>query len=145
MLFVAFRPAATEAGEGASATVRVEPGPRPAARRGARLTVSVSEPGLGARLIELRGELDIDGARTVLAEVTPHVVKDAVVVLDAGTIDFLDSGGMHALLVLARIARTRGARLRLANPSPPVRQLLTRTQADRVIDVRADVIDALEH
>ena len=56
----------------------------------------------------------------------------------------LDAAGLHALIVLSRIARARDARLRLANPAPTVRALLRRTGADRVLDVRTDVADALE-
>ncbi|MBR7830306.1 nitroreductase family deazaflavin-dependent oxidoreductase [Actinospica sp. MGRD01-02] len=111
----------------------------------ARLSLTAGEPAVGVHLIELRGELDADGAAIVLAEATRYVQADATVVLDASGLEFVDSSGLHALIVLARIARTRDARLRLADPSPPLRRLLTRTRADRVIDVRTYVDDALEH
>lgn len=88
--------------------------------------------------------LDIDGAVIVLERVSRFVMTGTLTVFDAGPLEFLDSGGLHALIVLARIAETRRAHLRLANPGPEIRRLLERTQAARVIDVRADLADALE-
>jgi anti-anti-sigma factor len=95
-------------------------------------------------VIEVQGDLDIHGAARVLAEVPRYLTAGSRTVLDADGIDFLDSGGLHALIVLARIARTRGVRLSLSNPTPAVLQLIMRTGADEVIDVRTDVEDALE-
>lgn len=131
--FVAFRPD--------------EPGRSPGPDEGgaARLRLAVAEPSEGVHLVELRGELDVDGAVIVLDRVSRLVIADTLTVLDAGPLEFLDSGGLHALIVLGRIAETRRARLRLANPGPEVRRVLERTHAARVIDVRADLADALEN
>jgi deazaflavin-dependent oxidoreductase (nitroreductase family) len=143
--FVAFRPrpAPTEAPAADLAPNAV--GSRWAGLRRSRLSLAVSEPADGVYLIEVRGELDADGAAITLAEATRYVTAGTTTVLDAGGVEFVDSGGLHALIVLARIAQTRQARLRLANPSPPLQRLLARTQADRVIDVRSYIDDALEH
>jgi anti-anti-sigma factor len=113
--------------------------------RHARLKLSVSEPMIGVHLVELRGDLDIDGAAAILAQATGYVVSGSVTVVDASGVELVDSGGLHALIVLARIARTRHARLRIANPSPPVQRLLAQTGTDRFLDVRSYVDDALEN
>ncbi|HTJ68098.1 MAG TPA: nitroreductase family deazaflavin-dependent oxidoreductase [Actinospica sp.] len=143
--FIAFRPRPPEAAESAIDAARGEPGSRWAGLRHSRLRLSVSEQGEGVHLVELRGELDVDGAAALLAEATRYVTTDSTTVIDASGVEFVDSGGLHALVVLARIARTRDARLRLADPSLPLRRLLARTQADRIIDVRAYLDDALEN
>lgn len=143
--FIAFRPRPQGEAEDAIHATRGEPGSRWAGLRHSRLRLSVSERSDDVRLVELRGELDVDGAALVLAEVTRYVTTGSTTVLNASGVEFVDSGGLHALVVLARIAHTRDARLRLADPSPPVRRLLARTQADRVIDVRSYIDDAFEN
>lgn len=143
--FVAFRPRPANAAETEIDAARGEMGSRWAGLRHSRLRLNVSEQNQDVRLVELRGELDVDGAAVILDQVTQYVTADSTTVIDASGVEFVDSGGLHALIVLARIARTRDARLRLADPSPPLQRLLTRTQADRVIDVRAYVDDALEN
>lgn len=55
--------------------------------------------------------------------------------LEAGALTFLDSGGLHALIVLTHVAAARNARIYLADPTSGIRGLLRRTGADRVIDV----------
>lgn len=143
--FVAFRPRAVEGDEadqhGRGATV----GARWPGMRRARLSLAVSEPAFGVHLVEMRGDLDADGAAVLLAEATKHVEAHTTTVLDASGVEFVDSGGLHALIILARIAQTRDARLRLADPSPPLQHILARTHADRIIDVRFFLTDALEH
>jgi deazaflavin-dependent oxidoreductase (nitroreductase family) len=143
--FIAFRPRPNDEAEATSRATRGGPGSRWAGLRHSRLRLSVSEQGEGVHLVELRGELDADGAAVVLAEVVRYVTVNSTTVLDANGVEFVDPGGLHALIVLARIAHTRDARLRLADPSPPLQRLLARTHADRIIDVRTYVDDALEN
>ncbi|HTJ67155.1 MAG TPA: nitroreductase family deazaflavin-dependent oxidoreductase [Actinospica sp.] len=143
--FVAFRPRPADEAEHTPDPADSRIGSHWAELRHARLKLNVSEKAEGVRLVELRGELDVDGAAIMLAEVTRYVTADSTTVLDASGVEFVDSGGLHALIVLARIADTRAARLRLADPSPPLKQLMARTQADRVLDVRSFVDDALEN
>jgi anti-anti-sigma factor len=135
--FVAFRPFAPPGTQSA--------GRRIGAAGEARLTMAIEEVAAKVHLVELRGDLDIDSFATVLADVSRYVTAHSTVVLDAAGIEFLDSGGLHTLIVLAHIARTRGANLRLAAPAPAVEQMLERTGANRVIDVRTRVADAIEH
>jgi deazaflavin-dependent oxidoreductase (nitroreductase family) len=138
--FVAFRP--RDAGADAASEHAA------AARRGgvpgARLSLNVAGIRPGVRLVELRGELDIDGAPLALERIPAFLVAESITVLDASGVEFLDSAGVHALLVLARIARTRKARLILAHPGPAAAALIERTGANRVIEVQGDVADALE-
>jgi len=134
--FIAFRPAMAETDGTATGAVEL---------RRQILTATVRDVGGGAHLVELRGNLDLDGATVLLAEVPTLLSRRSLVVLDAGGLEHVDAAGLHALKVLSRIAFARGARLRLSNPSPQAIQELTRAGADRVIDVRADIADALEH
>ena len=135
--FVAFRPRPDDEAETAIRATRGEPGSRWARLRHSRLRLSVSEQAEGVHLVELRGELDVDGAAVVLSEVARYVTAGSTTVMDASGVEFVDSGGLHALIVLARIARTRDARLRLADPSRPSNT--ARTYAGRPHHRRAHV------
>lgn len=131
--FVAFHPIAPAAPGAKSSTAR------------APFTMSVTAVDEVTGLVELRGALDGSVAERVMAELGTRLRRGSRTVLDIAGVEHLDTAGLHALVVLARIARARDARLCLANPAPTARALLRRTGADRVLDVRADVIDALEH
>jgi anti-anti-sigma factor len=58
-----------------------------------------------------------------------------IVVLDLSEVESLDAGGLTTLLSLHQWARSRGVQLKLVNPSRFVREILVRTQLDRVFDV----------
>lgn len=131
--FVAFRPVAPA----------IAPGSQPSTAR-RPFSMSVSAVNDVTSLIELRGDLVGSVAQRALAELDTCVRRGSRTVLDLAGVENLDAAGLHALIVLARIARARDARLRVANPAPTVRALLRRTGADRVLDVRTDVADALE-
>jgi anti-anti-sigma factor len=131
--FVAFRPVAPA----------IAPGSQPSTAR-RPFSMSVSAVNEVTSLIELRGDLVGSVAQRALAELDTCLRRSSRTVLDLAGVENLDAAGLHALIVLSRIARARDARLRLANPAPTVRALLRRTGADRVLDVRTDVADALE-
>lgn len=132
--FVAFHPIATAAASGQLSSAARAP-----------FSLSVSAVDDVTNLVELRGDLDGTVAERVLAELDTCLRRSSRTVLDVAGVEYIDTAGVHALVVLARIARARDARLCLANPAPTARALLRRTGADRVLDVRADVTDALEH
>jgi len=58
-----------------------------------------------------------------------------IVVLDLSDVETLDAGGLTTLLSLHQWARSRGVQLKLVNPSHFVREMLVRTQLDRVFDI----------
>lgn len=58
-----------------------------------------------------------------------------VVVVDLSEVEMLDAGGLSTLLSLHQWARSLGLQLKLVNPSHFVREILTRTQLDHVLEI----------
>ena len=76
--------------------------------------------------LELRlvGELDIgtaDRLRSALAEVTG---RGSTIVLDLSGLDFIDSSGLHELVVALKRERAAGGDIVLREPSPQTRRVL---------------------
>lgn len=76
--------------------------------------------------LELRlvGELDIgtaDRLRGALAEVTG---RGSTIVLDLSGLDFIDSSGLHELVVALKRERAAGGDIVLRKPSPQTRRVL---------------------
>jgi anti-anti-sigma factor len=63
--------------------------------------------------------------------------ESRVVVLDLSDVETLDAGGLTTLLSLHQWARSRNVQLKLVNPSHFVREMLVRTNLDRVFDISA--------
>ena len=87
--------------------------------------VQVEEAG-GRWILRISGEIDISNAREVLATIqaaVPHGAQAIVVDLEETT--YLDSSGVHLLVVLADRLRTRRQELSLVvPPEAPIRALL---------------------
>jgi anti-anti-sigma factor len=68
-----------------------------------------------------------------------------VVVLDLSQVEFMDAGGLNALVSLHHWTCNHGIQLKLVNPSPLVRDMLTRTRLNRVLDISSlrDVLTIL--
>ncbi len=68
-----------------------------------------------------------------------------VVVLDLSQVEFMDAGGLNALVSLHHWSCNHGIQLKLVNPSPLVRDMLTRTRLNRVLDISSlrDVLTIL--
>ena len=58
-----------------------------------------------------------------------------IVVLDLSQVEFMDAGGLNALVSLHHWTRNHGIQLKLMNPSRLVREMLTRTHLNRVFDI----------
>jgi anti-anti-sigma factor len=58
-----------------------------------------------------------------------------IVVLDLSQVEFMDGGGLNALVLLHHWAGNHGIQLKLVNPSRLVREMLTRTHLNRVLDM----------
>jgi anti-anti-sigma factor len=68
-----------------------------------------------------------------------------IVVLDLSQVEFMDAGGLNALVSLHNWTCKRGIQLKLANPSRLVREMLARTRLNRVFDISSlhDVLTIL--
>jgi anti-anti-sigma factor len=66
-----------------------------------------------------------------------------IVMLDLTEVETMDAGGLTALLSLHRWTRSHAIQLKLVNPSHFVREILERTQLDRIFDF-SSLQDALQ-
>jgi anti-sigma B factor antagonist len=58
-----------------------------------------------------------------------------ILVLDLSQLEFMDGGGLNALVSLHHWTRNHGIQLKLVNPSRLVQEMLTRTRLNRVFDI----------
>jgi anti-anti-sigma factor len=105
-------------------------------------SVTVTDLDSGQVLIVVLGELDLATAEDLWALTEPRLIADALVVLDAAKIPFMDSSGLRVLLQAARKAEKIGARFRVAAVTPPVARMLDVAGTSAQVDVRDDVADA---
>ena len=61
--------------------------------------------------------------------------SNRMVILDLSQVEFMDAGGLNALVSLYHWTRDHGVQLKLVNPSHFVREMLTRTRLNRVFDI----------
>ncbi|MER5728335.1 STAS domain-containing protein [Streptomyces sp. NPDC002138] len=84
------------------------------------------------------GEYDLDTLDAISGELSAAAAAHRMVVLDASAITFADSSFLNLLI------RTHHAtRLRIAAPQGQLARLFEMTGADRVLDLRPSVEDAL--
>ena len=85
-------------------------------------------------VIRAFGELDISQAKMFEAELREAFVDESTVLLDLSEVEFIDSTGLRALILLSDEARTDGDKLRIRRSlSPAVERMLTLTGlADRL-------------
>ena len=65
------------------------------------------------------------------------------VAVDLQGLQYIDSSGIHVLLVYARLCRERGRRFLLADPTPHVHRVLQMVDRDRRLTVAPSVDEAL--
>ena len=65
-----------------------------------------------------------------------------IVVLDLSQVEFMDAGGLNALVSLHHWTRNHGIQLKLTHPSRLVHEMLTRTRLNRVFEI-SSLHDAL--
>jgi anti-anti-sigma factor len=86
----------------------------------------------GSALLMMRGEIDMASASLFRSAIEETMSLDAPVVVDLENVTFMDSSGLHVLVLAAQ--RTDSASpLCVRNPSTQVRRLLRMSELDRLI------------
>jgi anti-anti-sigma factor len=104
------------------------------AMESAMLTIDVEKAGdvavvhCGGRLV--RGAEVATLRSAVVSEKTTRIV-----VLDLSQLEFMDGGGLNALVSLHHWTRNHGIQLKLVNPSDFVHEMLARTRLNRVFEI----------
>lgn len=99
-----------------------------------RVTVAESEE---CAALRLTGELDLASAETLRARLAPLLALDRTpplmeLLVDVGSLTFVDAAGLRALVDARRVLVRRSGRLVLRRPSPLVRRIL------RLLDLQED-------
>ncbi|MFJ8130092.1 anti-sigma factor antagonist [Streptomyces hydrogenans] len=101
----------------------------------------VFEPGPRRVLARVSGDIDMDEAEGLRAELTEGLAAGLTGLdVDLAGVTFCDSSGLHVLLDLDELALSAGKTLVLTALSRPVARLLHLTGMERVLTVRAHVL-----
>jgi anti-sigma B factor antagonist len=98
----------------------------------------------GRAVVALRGELDVAEAASVAAGLAAVVIRERAVIVDLAGLEFIDSSGVAALVLVRAQARRTGGDLLLAAPQDQVMRLLTLTRLLDVFSVHASVEQAAD-
>ena len=98
------------------------------------------------RVLELSGRLEIGDPADKLDKMLQESLAEGhlALLLDCNQVSFIDSRGMQVLVRAVVSAKTRGARMKLLNPSGRVLQALTITRLLTVIESFDNQATALE-
>ncbi len=99
----------------------------------------VTWDGDGRAVVALAGDLDMDadpGFRAAIDRILEHDPVPTEIVLNLAQLEFIDSGGVRALIVSHGAAKRRGVPLRVENPRPAPARVLQITQVDRLLGLR---------
>jgi anti-anti-sigma factor len=105
------------------------------------LTVDVEKSG-DVAVVRCAGRIVRGEAVRALRSAVVSANDARIVVLDLSEVEFLDGGGLSALVSLHHWSRSRGIQLKLVNPSRFVREILESTHLNCVFDV-SSLQDAL--
>jgi len=85
--------------------------------------------------IAVAGEVDVETAPRLREMLLETLDQAEAVVVDLGSVTFMDSTGLSALVMAQHFGTERGTRLRLSRVPPRVMKLLTITGLDAVLPV----------
>jgi anti-sigma B factor antagonist len=89
-------------------------------------------------VLRLDGELDLASVPLLESEVELATLDDtATIVLDLRGLEFLDSTGLRAILLLDKSSSERGQTFALVRGSPQVQRLMTMTRVDEHLKIIA--------
>jgi anti-sigma B factor antagonist len=108
-----------------------------------RLEIKVMSSDSDRHVVALRGELDLAAADRAWTELEPLITPGTFVVLDGTELEFLDSSGLRVLALAAHRARDVKAGLRLVAPHHAVQRALALAGAEKLIETRPSLEEAL--
>jgi len=105
------------------------------------LTVDIEKSG-DLAVVRCSGRLVRGAEVTTLREAVISEKNTRVIMVDLSEVQMLDAGGLNALVSLHLWSKSRGVQLKLVNPTPFVKLVLTCTGMDRVFEI-SSLRDAL--
>jgi anti-sigma B factor antagonist len=104
--------------------------------------MDLSTRGDGRAVVALRGELDVADAASVAAALVAVAAREQAVIVDLAGLEFIDSSGVAALVLVRKQARRAGGDVLLAAPQDQVLRILAVTRLAGVFSVHASVEEA---
>lgn len=106
------------------------------------LTLAVRETS-EARLISMAGELDIAARDEVDAVLTAAAAHGAPLIIDLTALRFIDSSGIHVLVIAQRRASDDGRRLLVVRGTKPVTRVLALCGLESRVEMHDSLADAI--
>jgi anti-anti-sigma factor len=97
------------------------------------VTVEVADSVSGVTVIALRGRLDANTAEAVRAQLLDVAAASDRLVLDVTGLDYVSSGGLRVLLLLARTLQQSGGGFALCGARPVVTDVLCMTGLQTIL------------
>jgi anti-anti-sigma factor len=83
------------------------------------------------------GRIDGTNAVTVEKEILALMVDGvSSVTVDLSELDYISSAGLRVLLVSAKAAKSKGGKVVLLTPKPPIMEVLTISGFDKILEVQ---------
>jgi anti-anti-sigma factor len=79
--------------------------------------------------------LDSSNYKQFKAEIQPYLREGMNIVLDIGTLKFIDSSGLGVFLSVLRDLQNRKGVLRICRPTPAVKILFELVRLEKIIDI----------
>jgi anti-sigma B factor antagonist len=86
-------------------------------------------------LIPQGRQVDASNNKAFGRTITTLVAAGDKVILDLGRVEYIDSGGCGAIVILGRQLRSGGGDLKLCSLNPPVRMVLELVRIHHLLDV----------
>ncbi len=107
----------------------------------------VTEKNDAGFVLKLKGDVDMNSSsdvRGALGEVFRQVQKGRALFIDLSQVRYMDSSGIATLVEALQNCMKQGARLRLVDLSPPVRDVFELARLASVFEVFPTISDALK-
>ena len=88
------------------------------------------------------GRLNNDSSPDFQTRLLAWVDSNDAIVIDFGSVEYISSAGLRALMMASRRAKARGGRIAVAALSPLVNEVFTISRFDQVVQVFATAADA---
>jgi anti-anti-sigma factor len=98
----------------------------------------------GQVVVALRGELDVLDAASLAAALAEVAAREPMIIVDLAGLEFIDSSGVAALVLVRKQARRAGGDLLLAAPQAQVMRFLSVTRLVDAFSVHASVEHAAD-
>lgn len=96
-----------------------------------------------ANVVQVAGELDISARPEMDAALAAAAVSGRAVIVDLGELSFIDSSGIHALVLAQRQAAAAGRRLLVVKGTEPVMRVLALCGLESRVSVHESLERAL--